>query len=142
MIEKYSHIPLCSCSHVSLLFNSGDSFERSAILDWLSKNENCPLSRRPLTTSDLFDNKGLKTFINQAIQQKEAEEVQKQKDLHLQQLQQLQQQVEEQIKGLLSTKSSGLICFFFPSSSSLQLLFTHSSSSSVSTILRIPVALF
>ena len=101
---------------------TGDSFERSAIVDWLSRNENCPLTRRPLTTSDLFDNKGLKSILTeyhqqaqtrqqQAIQQKEAAEAQQQKELQLQQLHQLQQQVEEQIKGLLSTKSSGHFLF-------------------------------
>ena len=103
---------------------TGDSFERSAIVDWLSRNENCPLTRRPLTTSDLVDNKGLKSILTEyhqqnqtqtrqqkeaaeAQQQKEAAEAQQQKELQLQQLHQLQQQVEQQIKGLMSIKSSG-----------------------------------
>jgi hypothetical protein len=29
----------------------GDSFERSAILDWLQRNDTCPLTRRPLTVN-------------------------------------------------------------------------------------------
>jgi hypothetical protein len=41
----------------------GKNFERSAILNWLSENDVCPLTRKPLRPSDLTRNGGLRAKI-------------------------------------------------------------------------------
>jgi hypothetical protein len=41
----------------------GISFERKAILDWLKKNSNCPITKAPLREVDLITNYALKCTI-------------------------------------------------------------------------------
>lgn len=42
---------------------SGISYERKSILDWLKKNQCCPLTKAPLTDKDLVTNYALKSAI-------------------------------------------------------------------------------
>jgi hypothetical protein len=47
-----------------LMTRSGLNFERAAIISWLDQGSgSCPLTRKPLTTSDLISNRRLKTLI-------------------------------------------------------------------------------
>jgi hypothetical protein len=47
-----------------LMTRSGLNFERAAIVSWLDQGSgSCPLTRNPLTTSDLITNRRLKTRI-------------------------------------------------------------------------------
>jgi hypothetical protein len=39
-----------------VMSRAGHSFERRAILEWLKHNDNCPLTRQPLTLRDLVPN--------------------------------------------------------------------------------------
>jgi hypothetical protein len=49
---------------IPMLTRWGHNFERSAILQWMSKgNECCPLTRRPMTLSDLVRNRPLEEEI-------------------------------------------------------------------------------
>merc|ERR1711998_282914 len=42
----------------------GNSYERAAILDWLSRNGSSPITRSPLRPSDLVPNRALKDAID------------------------------------------------------------------------------
>ena len=46
-----------------VITKEGNTFERSAILNWLKGKNTCPLSRLPLFESDLITNKSLKEMI-------------------------------------------------------------------------------
>jgi hypothetical protein len=41
----------------------GTSFEKSAIVDWLSRNSTCPMTREPLQANQLIPNRSLKDLI-------------------------------------------------------------------------------
>jgi len=41
----------------------GDTFDKKHLLNWLNKNELCPLSRRPININELIPNKNLKDCI-------------------------------------------------------------------------------
>jgi hypothetical protein len=45
----------------------GISFERKAILDWLKKSQNCPITKTKLTEKDLITNYSLKNAIDEYI---------------------------------------------------------------------------
>jgi hypothetical protein len=47
----------------------GNTFERSAITQWLSMHFNSPITRRPMRASDLLPNRALKQMIEEAVQQ-------------------------------------------------------------------------
>ena len=46
-----------------LMTRDGFSFEREAILQWISVDESCPFTRRPLSSSQLVTNNALKNRI-------------------------------------------------------------------------------
>jgi hypothetical protein len=46
-----------------LVTRSGQNFERSAILNWLSQSKECPLTRQPMKPSDLIPNRALEARI-------------------------------------------------------------------------------
>ena len=46
-----------------VITKEGYTFEREAIVNWLNKNNTCPLSREPLTVSELVPNRSLKKQI-------------------------------------------------------------------------------
>jgi len=41
----------------------GHTFQRSAILDWLKKHQNCPITKKPLTEKDLVVNYALRDAV-------------------------------------------------------------------------------
>ena len=43
----------------------GNSYERSAIEDWLSRNRTSPVTRTPLTPEDLIPNRALRDSITE-----------------------------------------------------------------------------
>lgn len=43
----------------------GNSYERTAIMDWLSRNNTSPINRKPLTVDQLFPNRALKDTIEE-----------------------------------------------------------------------------
>ena len=45
----------------------GNSYERTAIEDWLRRNSTSPVTRSPLTAGDLVPNRALKDAIDQAM---------------------------------------------------------------------------
>jgi hypothetical protein len=45
----------------------GISFERNAILDWISKNPICPFTKKPLRKDDLITNYALKSSIQEYL---------------------------------------------------------------------------
>ena len=45
----------------------GHTFQRSAILDWLKKNQTCPITKYPLTEKDLVINYALRDAVNHLI---------------------------------------------------------------------------
>lgn len=49
--------------------STGHNFERDAIEEWLTKNKICPITRLPLTETDLTPNKDLSEYIAQYLNQ-------------------------------------------------------------------------
>jgi len=45
----------------------GMSFDRKAIIDWLSRNQRCPLTKKPLKKEDLITNYALKSSIQEYL---------------------------------------------------------------------------
>lgn len=62
-----SNIPLCPITQQPLrdpvIDPEGNTYERSAILDWLSRNPNSPLTRTPLTPNMLVTNRAMRDLI-------------------------------------------------------------------------------
>ena len=67
-----SNVPqgyLCPITHQLMnnpvVDNEGNSYEQSAILEWLSRNNTSPITRNPLDTSQLSPNRALKDLIDE-----------------------------------------------------------------------------
>lgn len=58
---------LCPITHQimvnPMISRGGHNFERSAILSWLAQSDKCPLTRSPMSPSDLISNRSLKAII-------------------------------------------------------------------------------
>ena len=50
----------------------GNSYERSAIEEWLARNPSSPVTRSPLVTGQLAPNRGLKDAIDRAVEARRA----------------------------------------------------------------------